>query len=131
MVAVEVEVDDVEQARRLGERDGSGKEAEFHLANFLVGAGRVLVEFPVRDAVSHREKPVPAVRRDGDAVWPFVLGRQYAHPDPLGDVCHSGLGIEPHHVYLVVALGGDVDVVSLRARDTGGGSEQEEKGGGF
>lgn len=124
-VAVQVEVDAVEQARGGRDLHRRREEPQLHLTDQLVGHGVVLVQQAVGLAVGHGQEPVATVGGHRQAVRPLDLGGLIAHTDDLVDLGH--LAIEAHLVDLVRGLRRDVhEVVEGRGRRGGAGGKSRE-----
>ena len=132
-VAVEVEVDDVEQPGARRDVHRRREHAEGGVPEPLVRPRLVLVDGAERHAVGDRQEPVTPVGRDVDAVRALGLRREAADRD-LVELLETG-GAVAEQVDGVVRLGADVDeVVAPRRlrifgrRQRGEGQRKEQHG---
>ena len=133
VVAVEVEVDDVEQPRARRDVHRRREHAEGGVPEPLVGPRLVLVDGAEGHAVGDGQEPVTPVGRDVDAVRALGLRREAAHGDRV-ELLEAG-GAVAEQVDGVIRLGADVnEVVAPRrlgifgGRERGEGQAQEQDG---
>ena len=126
VVAVEVEVDDVEQPGARRDIHRRREHAEGGVPEPLVGPGLVLVHGAERHAVGDGEEPVAPVGRDVDSVRALGLRRETADRD-LVELLEAG-GAVAEQVDGVVRLGADVnEVVAPRRLGIFGGRQRGER----